>query len=294
MNRIKIASVLVVCALILALLAGCGGDEVVTGNRDDSLYAGNGVQEDGGVQTTEGGSYYNGKFYSDTEYNYEEKEIRFLDKSDIPAVYTAAKDGEQLEPPKAGDRVAEFVTNYGSFKVRLFEDQAPVTVANFVSLAEQDYFDGMIFHRVIGDFMIQGGDPTATGYYGESVYGEDFEDECGRNLFNFRGALSMANAGANTNGSQFFVVQTSDAGVDAETLKAYGWPEWAAKKYEELGGTPHLDGGLSPQGFAHTVFGQVYEGMEVVDAISAVSTDTNDKPVKNVYIYDVILSICEG
>ncbi len=296
MNKLKLTFMIVLCAAMLASMAGCGEkDGVIAGNRDDSLYSenvsGNG---EGSVEETDGGAYYDGKFYSDTEYNYEEKTLRYLDKTDIPAMYTKAEDGEQLEPPKAGDKVAEFITNYGTFKVRLFEEQAPVTVANFVALAEQNYYDGMIFHRVINNFMIQGGDPTATGYYGESIYGEDFEDEYGRNLYNFRGALSMANSGSNTNGSQFFIVQTADAGADAETLKSYGWPQWAAEKYVELGGTPHLDGGLSPQGYAHTVFGQVYEGMDVIDAIAAVETDSSDKPVKNVYIYDIIISIYEG
>ncbi len=302
MNKKKIVSFIVMCAVMLTVMAGCGkGDEVIAGNRDDNLYSGNTAADSSSEENTgtaEGGSYYNDVFYSDTKYEYKEKEIKFIDKSDVTGKYKKAKDGYQLEEPKKGDKIAEIVTNYGKIKVRLFPEQAPLAVTSFVELAKQDYFDGMIFHRVMNDFMIQGGDPTATGYYGESAYGEDFEDEYGRNLFNFRGALSMANSGANTNGSQFFIVQTTSAGADEATLKAYGWPEWAAKKYVELGGTPHLDGGLSPQGFAHTVFGQVYEGMNVVDAIAAVKTSqeatTKDKPIKNVYIYDIIISEYEG
>lgn len=301
MSKLKIISLIVLCAVLLTATVGCGKDDntVIAGNRDDSLYADNSASEpkdDGNAAAV--GYEYNGKIYSETEYNYEEKDIKFLNKADVSAKFTKAEDGYQLEAPAKGDKVAEIVTNFGSIKVKLFEKQAPLAVTSFVSLAQQDYFDGMIFHRVMDNFMIQGGDPTATGYYGESAYGEDFEDECGRNLFNFRGALSMANSGANTNGSQFFIVQTDDAGADAETLKAYGWPSWAAEKYAELGGTPHLDGGLSPQGYAHTVFGQVYEGLDVVDAIAAVETSqeqaTKDKPLKNVYIYDVIISTIEG
>ncbi len=288
MNRIRLIALFVLFAMIFAVAVGCGKDEVVAGNRDDGKDSVNNTVSD------QGGSYYNDKFYSDTEYNYEEKAIEFLDKSKVSADFKKAKDGAQLEAPKSGDKVAEIVTNYGSVKVKLFPKQAPLAVNNFIALAEQDYFDGMIFHRVINNFMIQGGDPTATGYYGDSVYGEDFADECGRNLYNFRGALSMANSGPNTNGSQFFIVQTADAGADAETLKAYGWPAWAAEKYAQLGGTPHLDGGLSPQGYAHTVFGQVYEGIEVVDVIAAAPTNNESKPLKNVYIYDVIITTYEG
>ncbi len=303
MNKLKSIFLGILCAAMLAATAGCGKDnEVIAGNRDDSLYEGNSAAasepKEDAAEENKGGSEYNGKFYSDTEYNYEEKAIKHIKKSDVSAKYTKAKDGDQLKAPAKGDTVAEIVTNLGSIHVKLFPKQAPLAVTSFVELAKQDYFDGMIFHRVMNDFMIQGGDPTGTGYYGDSAYGEDFEDECGRNLFNFRGALSMANSGANTNGSQFFFVQSSDAGADAETLKAYGWPEWAAKKYAELGGTPHLDGGLSPQGYAHTVFGQVYEGMNVVDAIAAVETSqdptTKDKPIKNIYIYDVIVSEFKG
>lgn len=295
MSKIRTVLIFVLCIVMLVLMAGCGKDgEILAGNRDDSLYADNVQSGASEAEPGEGGAYYNDKFYSDTEYNYEEKDIKFLKKADVSAEFEKAEDGAQLAPPKAGDKVAEIITSHGSIKVKLFPKQAPMAVSSFISLAEQDYFDGMIFHRVMNDFMIQGGDPTATGYYGESAYGEDFEDECQRNLYNFRGALSMANSGANTNGSQFFIVQTDDAGSDAETLKAYGWPAWAAEKYAELGGTPHLDGGLSPQGFAHTVFGQVYEGLEVVDSIAAVSTDGNDKPLKNVYIYDIIISTYEG
>ena len=102
-------------------------------------------------------------------------------------------------------------TSMGHLKIKLFPELAPKTVENFLTHAENSYYDGIIFHRVIQDFMIQGGDPTGTGMGGESIYGEEFEDEFSMNLFNLYGALSMANAGPNTNGSQFFIVQASEA-----------------------------------------------------------------------------------
>ena len=132
-------------------------------------------------------------------------------------------------------------TNHGAIAVELFDEDAPKTVENFRKLAGEGFYDGVVFHRVIPDFMIQGGDPTGTGTGGP---GYSFEDEFNQHKVE-RGALAMANAGPNTNGSQFFVVTTQAA--------------------------PWLDG-------KHTVFGRVTEGMDVVDSISAVETDSSDKP----------------
>ena len=111
-------------------------------------------------------------------------------------------DIETVEGP-----IATIKTNHGDLRIKLFPEHAPKTVANFVALSKDGYYDGVIFHRIIKDFMIQGGDPTGTGMGGESIYGESFEDEFSEELYNIRGALSMANAGPNTNGSQFFIVQ---------------------------------------------------------------------------------------
>ena len=132
-------------------------------------------------------------------------------------------------------------TNHGSIELELYPADAPKTVDNFVKLAKDGFYDGVVFHRVIPDFMIQGGDPTGTGAGGP---GYQFEDEFNDHKV-VRGALAMANAGPNTNGSQFFIVTTESA-------------SW-------------LDG-------KHTVFGRVTSGMEVVDAISEVSRDGRDRP----------------
>ena len=144
-------------------------------------------------------------------------------------------------------------TSHGAIELELFDEDAPKTVENFVSLARDGFYDGIVFHRVIPDCMIQGGDPTGTGRGGP---GYQFEDEFNDNKV-VRGALAMANAGPNTNGSQFFIV-TAEA-------------------------TPWLDG-------KHTVFGRVTSGLEAVDAIAAVETDANDKPVEDVRIERVALS----
>ena len=141
-------------------------------------------------------------------------------------------------------------TNHGAIAVELFDEDAPKTVENFVKLAKDGFYDGVIFHRVIPDFMIQGGDPTGTGTGGP---GYMFEDEINEHKIE-RGALAMANAGPDTNGSQFFVVTTQAA--------------------------PWLDG-------KHTVFGRVTEGMDVVDAISETPRDGSDRPREPVTIDSV-------
>ncbi|MEK1375430.1 peptidylprolyl isomerase [Limosilactobacillus fermentum] len=175
---------------------------------------------------------------------------------------------------------ATIKTNQGDIKLQLFPDQAPKTVKNFVELAKQGYYKGVIFHRVIPDFMIQGGDPTGTGASGESIYGQAFEDEFSEELFNFKGALSMANAGPNTNGSQFFIVTNENVPADmVGQMKAAGYPDEVIARYQE-GGTPWLD-------FHHTVFGQVIEGMDVAQKISQVKRDFRDRPEEDVVIEDV-------
>ncbi|MDR2903328.1 MAG: peptidylprolyl isomerase [Clostridiales bacterium] len=216
--------------------------------------------------------------------------------------------------PKTGDKVATLKTNMGDIKLKFFPEYAPKTVENFLTLAEQGYYNGVTFHRVINDFMIQGGDPGGDGRGGESIYGAPFADEFAPELAHIRGAVSMANAGENTNGSQFFIVQsktldqnsqkmlsefslhpddiigTMQDGTEVSANMVY--PKAIADYYLENGGTPFLDfsqkfyfGGSS----AHAVFAMVYEGMDVVDAIAAVETDATDKPVEPVIIESVVV-----
>lgn len=233
--------------------------------------------------------------------------------------------GYQLELPEAGEEIAVLSTNMGDIKIRLFPDAAPKAVENFKTHIKDGYYDGLTFHRVIDGFMIQGGDPEGNGTGGESIWGEDFEDEFNLNLLNLRGSLAMANSGPNTNGSQFFINQgdASDfSGWDyyeqnseayKEAYDSLGDEDKAAfasyygsmpdmsfvtdevkKLYEENGGNPNLDGAYSIPGRGHTVFGQVFEGMDVVDAIAAVQTDANDKPVEDVVIEKAEIVTYEG
>jgi cyclophilin family peptidyl-prolyl cis-trans isomerase len=147
-------------------------------------------------------------------------------------------------------------TRLGTIKLRFYPKQAPLAVANFKGLTAQGYYDGIIFHRVIDGFMIQGGDPSGTGFKGESLWGGKFKDEFDNALtFDRPGILAMANSGANTNGSQFFITQKA---------------------------TPHLNN-------KHTIFGEVMEGMDVVNAIAAVRVDQRDKPLEPVVMESVTI-----
>lgn len=190
----------------------------------------------------------------------------------------------QFSPMQEGEEYAVLVTNMGEMKIRFFSEYAPKAVENFKTHAIDGYYDKVIFHRVVNDFMIQSGDPLGNGRGGESIWGKPFEDEFSTKLHNFRGALSMANVGANTNGSQFFIVQNTNL---SDTLKAQldnanrdSYSDAVIAKYKGIGGTPFLD-------YKHTVFAQVFEGMDVVDKIASVEvtgSKQSPKPLKDIII----------
>lgn len=203
----------------------------------------------------------------------------------------------QMAAPAKGDTVAEIkIADYGSVYVRFFDKEAPKAVENFVEHAKAGYYDGLTFHRIIDDFMIQGGDPTGTGMGGESIWGENFEDEFSDHLYPFRGALCMANSGKNTNGSQFFIMQAGSETITemegqleamgsnyidyAEKVWSLKLTEDELKAYEQYGGAPWLYK-------AHTVFGQIYDGYDVLDQVAGVTTDSNDAPNEPVVIESI-------
>ncbi len=195
------------------------------------------------------------------------EKITLSDESGLP----------QFNNPSEDSEVAIIHTTLGDIKIMLFPEYAPKAVENFLTHAKEGYYDGLSFHRVIDDFMIQGGDPKGDGTGGESIWGEPFEDEFTPQLHNFYGALSMANSGSNTNGSQFFIVEATSCPEQmissmeqvSEQDGGVSYPEAVIEKYQEIGGTPWLD-------YQHTVFGQVFEGMDVVDAIIAQAKDTDE------------------
>ncbi len=244
---------------------------------------------------------------------------------------TENKVGYQLELPEEGEEIAIIHTSMGDITLRLFPENAPKAVENFLTLAKEGKYDGTLFHRVIDDFMIQTGDyENNDGTGGTSAFGSAFEDEFCDTLYNIRGSVAMANSGVNTNGSQFFINQAGADSFDRESIdydatyeiyvsyynqyvSSYGmefvaqYPDadtfienyigginplsyaisedvWAL--YEANGGNIHLDGALRSSG-GHTVFAQVIEGMDVVDAIAGVEVDDNNKPTEDVTIVSV-------
>ncbi|TYQ16120.1 UNVERIFIED_CONTAM: peptidyl-prolyl cis-trans isomerase B (cyclophilin B) [Acetivibrio alkalicellulosi] len=196
-------------------------------------------------------------------------------------------DIDQFGMPQQGETIAVMRTSMGDIKIKFFPEVAPKAVENFITHAQNGYYDGVIFHRVINDFMIQSGDPLGTGTGGQSKWGETFEDEFSDAVRNFRGALSMANRGKNTNGSQFFIVQNKKASYNSLRYAGQqGADKRVLEEYEKRGGTPHLDD-------AHTVFGHVFSGMEVVDAIAEVEVNSNDKPLEDVVIIGIDIQTVE-
>lgn len=178
----------------------------------------------------------------------------------------------QLDKPLKGEEICVMTTDAGVIKMRLFPEKAPLAVRNFKALANDLYYKDMPFLRVYENFMIQNGALDGSGKESESSFGGFFEDEFNKDLFNFRGALCLGNNGPNTNGNQFYIVQSPI--VDQEYLDLSALPLNAEAKYKEIGGRAYLD-------FRYTVFGQVFEGIEVVDKIAAQKTDDDGKPLKN-------------
>ena len=244
-------------------------------------------------------------------------EDKLVPMEELTPKSSGKKPGWQTEAPGEGEEIAVVTMQSGQvFKIRFFPNEAPKAVYNFKKHALDGYFDGMALHRVIASFMIQGGSPNGTGTDGESVWGKDFGDEFDKSLVNIDGALSMANAGPATNGSQFFINCTGtpassevwayyesqyeqfkeyykankeavDANPNAKTLDTSKVTDEYKKLYEEHGGNMHLDGAYSTNGTGHTVFGQVFEGMEGVYELSKVKTDENDKPIEDMVIESV-------
>lgn len=304
MKAMRLLALLMAAALAVPVLSGCS----------------NGTTTDGGDESTDNGD---------------------IALNEVGTVYTDKDYGFQLEKPTAGDTIAVMHTSMGDISLRLFPEAAPKAVENFTTHAKEGYYNGLTFHRVMDDFMIQGGDPKGNGTGGESIWGEPFEDEFDQKLLNLRGSLSMANSGADTNGSQFFINQApassfsgKDQFVSQEELyksedfqtqvSAYyrqnesqlkstykSWTDyyqalllqlapvasmvpdevWAL--YEQNGGNIHLDGAWRSSG-GHTVFGQVFEGMDVVDAIAKVETDDNNKPLEDVVINSIEITEYAG
>ncbi len=193
-------------------------------------------------------------------------------------------------PEKGEEIVVMTIKDKGTIKIKLFPELLPRACANFVALAKQGYYDGLIFHRIIADFMIQGGDPLGTGYGGECIWGTKFDGGYSKYLCHVAGALAYANSGSTaTNGSQFYITVGQKFPAEATPMySAFDYTDTALKAYEEDGGYPPLDGG-------YTVFGQVFEGLDlVVDICNNTVTSGSDRPVEDVIIEKVEVVQYEG
>ena len=205
----------------------------------------------------------------------EEGEVKL---SDIDFKSAAEK---QMAMPNSGDTVAIMhIKDYGDVKFKFFEDVAPKAVENFLTHAREGYYNGLTFHRVINEFMIQGGDPEGDGTGGESIWGEGFGTELDYTLVPYRGSLCMAMSSLpNSIGSQFFITQAHYS-EDMYSYLKNSLPVSLMNQYKEYGGYLSLY-------MQYTVFGQVYEGMDIIDKIAAVETDENDKPITDVVIESI-------
>lgn len=262
--------------------------------------------------------------------------------NEISTAYPDKAVGFQLEAPTVGEKIAIMHTSMGDISIRLFPEAAPKAVQNFITHAQNGYYNGLTFHRVVESFMIQGGDPDGDSTGGESIWKTPFEDEFDQKLLNLRGALAMANSGVNTNGSQFFInqgdaeafgsrenymmtkeqrksaidyyesqYQSAVQSYGSEMVEAYYGsmdefvnsqlppyndeliPDTVWDLYEKNGGNVSLDGAWRETG-GHTVFGHVFRGMDVVDAIAAVAVDDNDKPETAVTITSIEITTYQG
>lgn len=194
----------------------------------------------------------------------------------------------QFAQPQSGDTVAQIETSKGTIKVLLFPEYAPKAVQNFVSLAQSGYYDGVTFHRVVEDFIIQSGSPDGSANGGDSVWGVPFTDEFSDLLHNYTGALAMANSGRNTNRSQFYFVTTPVGEMSDETvaqMENAGWRSRVIESYKQAGGVPRLD-------YRYTVFGQIYEGLDVALSIGRVKTE-GEKTKKDVTITSITITTVE-
>lgn len=206
----------------------------------------------------------------------------------------AAATGKMLNytaPEKGEDIIVMSIKDYGDVKIKLFPEQAPKGVANFKTLAKKNYYNGLIFHRIIQNFMIQGGDPLGNGTGGACVWGDKFDGGVSDDLSHVAGAVAYANSGAtSTNGSQFYIVtgeKYTDDILSMYESSGYSWKDEVKEAYKEYGGAPWLDG-------QYTIFGQVFDGLDIVFDIQNVETDASDKPSKDVIIDKITVEKYNG
>ena len=265
----------ILLVVMLFLLTGCGKKDKASVTIE---------KEDGTKITieTEGDFFNKDKEKSESKEvsnNHDKNEEENMEEIDLNTFDFGAAAEKQLSMPEKGETIAiMYVKGYGEMHMKFFEDVAPKATENFITHAKEGYYDGLTFHRVINEFMIQGGDPEGTGMGGESIWGKGFGVELHPSLVPYRGSLCMAMSSLpDSIGSQFFITQANYSEDMNAMLEYYGYPVKLLEEYKNHGGYLSLY-------LQYTVFGQVYQGLDVLDKIAAVSTDTNDKPLEEVII----------
>jgi len=266
------------------IFVACGNN----GNEAESV--------DVGLQVSSGG---------DSAVIDEVRDVNLLDGTIFEQLLDAPAQTLQLSPLQPGEELAVLHTNHGDITMRFFPDEAPLAVENFITHARNGYYDGLIFHRIDPEFMIQGGCPLGLGTAGESIWGHGFGLERSFNLHHFRGAVGTAHSGPGTIGSQFYIVQNTqlnpgyvelfDFFIDSQDEIAGEFsadrhiyvrdvhPADALNHFMNHGGTPWLDWRWNTGGYGHTVFAHVIDGMDAVDSI-ALTPAQNERPIEDVII----------
>lgn len=269
MKKFKNVIIVLLLLSMLFLLTACGEKKEENDNSDDTL---NYLSRNKTTTLSDAQTFM--------------ADLRKLSSEEV-----VANADKQMAKPEKGETIAIMhVKDYGDIKIKFFEDVAPKAVENFVTHAKEGYYDGVTFHRVIKEFVIQGGDPEGTGMGGESIWKKDFGEELDKTILPYRGSLCMASGGTGTNtiGSQFFITQgdyTNDMSTQLSGMNLSNIIE----AYNKYHGALHLLVGYAQ----YTTFGQVIEGMDIVDKIASVQTDANDKPAEDVIISSIEITTME-
>lgn len=287
----RLAAIAMSIAMFAAFFTGCGEDDKSSSAKDSKSSSSAESSEDDGGSSEE--SSDDGASKTDGDGDISDSDVDISEDSQAnSSVDTSTLKMLNFTPPEKGEEIIVMkIKDRGDVKIKLFPEQADKGVENFKGLADKGYYDGLIFHRVIKDFMIQGGDPLGTGMGGESIWGDKFDGGVSNELNHVAGAVAYANSGSTaTNGSQFYIVTGTP--YDETTLNQFKdqglvMSDEAMKSYEKIGGAPFLDG-------SYTVFGQVFDGLDIIFDIQNEKTDEMDKPEKDVVIEKISVEKYDG